>query len=209
MRSASILAAIAAATITIVSQTMTTAQSADERLSSMPTAPLSAPSHLKFNGPAHAPMAYTMFCLRYQDECRARPLFRGGPVLLTEARWTSLKEVNETVNSGIIPEPNELGLAAETWLIDPERGDCNDYAVSKRHRLLKDGWPARTLLLAEVVTVWGKHHLVLVVRTRAGDLVLDNLTPQIRPWSRAPYRWVRIQSPGDARYWNTVAPRGV
>jgi predicted transglutaminase-like cysteine proteinase len=209
MRRASILAAIAAASIMVVSQMITAARSAEERVSGMPTAPRSAPMHLKFDGPALAPMAYTMFCLRYPDECRAHQLFRGGPVPLIEARWASLKQVNQTVNLAITPEPNEFGLATEAWLINPERGDCNDYAVSKRHRLLKDGWPARTLLLAEVVTVWGKHHLVLVVRTRAGDLVLDNLTPQIRPWSRAPYRWVRIQSPGDARYWNTVAPRGV
>lgn len=171
----------------------------------MPTVPLSAPPHLKLGGSTLPPFAYTMFCLRYQDECRTRPLFRGGPVPLIEARWTDLKEVNQTVNLAIVPEPNEPGPGPEAWLIDPERGNCHDYAVSKRHKLLNDGWPARTLLLAEVVTVWGKHHLVLVVRTRAGDLVLDNLTPQIRPWSRAPYRWVRIQSPGNARYWNSVA----
>jgi predicted transglutaminase-like cysteine proteinase len=208
MRRVSILAAIAAAAIVTVSQ-MTAVQSADERLLGIPTGAMSAPPHLKLAGPVLPPFAYTMFCLRYQDECRTHPLFRGGPVLLTEARWASLKDVNQTVNRAIIPETNEFGLATEAWLIDPERGDCNDYAVSKRHRLLRGGWPARTLLLGEVVTVWGKHHLVLVVLTRSGDLVLDNLTPQIRPWSRAPYRWVRIQSPGNPRYWNTVAPRGV
>jgi predicted transglutaminase-like cysteine proteinase len=64
-------------------------------------------------------------------------------------------------------------------------------------------------LLSEVVTNSGEHHLVLVVRTRSGDLVLDNLTAQIKPWSRVPYRWVRIQMPNESRLWATIAGCGV
>jgi predicted transglutaminase-like cysteine proteinase len=137
------------------------------------------------------------------------PCFAACPVRLTEERWADLKEVNQTVNRNIIAERNERGLAEETWLINPDRGDCNDYAVSKRHELLDRGWPARALLLSEVVTSSREHHLVLVVRTNSGDFVLDNMTPQIRPWSRAPYRWVRIQLPNKPRYWATIAGRGV
>ena len=114
---------------------------------------------------------------------------------------------NQTVNRSIIPESKEPSLADETWLINPDRGDCNDYAVTKRHELLNRGWPSGALLLSEVVTNWGKHHLVLVVRTRSGDLVLDNLTPQIEPWTRAPYRWVRIQMPNRPQLWTTIAGR--
>jgi predicted transglutaminase-like cysteine proteinase len=135
-------------------------------------------------------------------------MFRGGPVQLTEERWTDLREVNKAVNQDIIPERNELGLAAETWLISPNRGDCNDYAVTKRHQLLDRGWPARALLLSEVVVASGEHHLVLVVRTKNGDLVLDNLNPQIKPWSRVPYRWVRIQKPDNTRLWATIGTHG-
>ncbi|MGY8667617.1 transglutaminase-like cysteine peptidase [Bradyrhizobium sp. UFLA05-109] len=208
MRMASVPAAIVAGLILLICQMMA-AQSADKRVWGMPTAPPSAPLHLKLGDPTLPPMAYTMFCLHYRDECQAHQLFRGGPISLTEARWTDLSEVNETVNRAIIPEPNEPVLGVEDWLIDPKRGDCNDYAVSKRHRLLSLGWPQRALLLAEVVTAWGKRHLVLLVRAKSGDLVLDNLTAQIRPWPRAPYRWLRIQSPSNPRYWNVVAPRSV
>jgi predicted transglutaminase-like cysteine proteinase len=59
------------------------------------------------------------------------------------------------------------------------------------------------------VTGWGEHHLVLVVRTRSGDLVLDNMTRSVRPWSRVPYRWVRIQTPKNPNYWATIAGRAV
>ncbi|WP_342733679.1 transglutaminase-like cysteine peptidase [Bradyrhizobium sp. B117] len=175
----------------------------------MPMGLQSAIQHIKLETPTLPPLAYTQFCLRYHEECRSRPIFRGGPIQLTTERWADLKEVNQSVNTGIVPEPNELGLAAEQWLINPGRGDCNDYAVSKRHELLVRGWPARALLLSEVVASSGEHHLVLVVRTKGGDFVLDNLTPQIKPWSRAPYRWVRVQSPHEPRLWATVAARRV
>jgi predicted transglutaminase-like cysteine proteinase len=184
-------------------------QSANAGLLGMPMALQSAVQRIKFETPTLPPMAYTQFCLRYAEECRSKPLFRGGPVRLTADRRADLKEVNRNVNRSIIPERNELGLAGETWLINPDRGDCNDYAVSKRHELLERGWPARVLLLSEVVTSSGEHHLVLVVRTKGGDLVLDNMTPQIRSWSRAPYRWVRIQMPNKPKFWATVAGRRV
>jgi predicted transglutaminase-like cysteine proteinase len=95
-------------------------------------------------------------------------------------------------------------VAGEQWLISPKAGDCNDYAVTKRHELMAKGWPARALLLAEVVTTWGEHHLVLVIRTRDGDLVADNLNANIRAWNKAPYQWVRVQSPADPKFWSTV-----
>jgi predicted transglutaminase-like cysteine proteinase len=201
MRKISTLAAVAVA--------LTIAGNANAGLLGMPLGLRSAIQHIKFETPTLAPMAYTEFCLRYRAECRPRMTFRGGPVVLTAERWDDLKEVNNSVNQDIAPERNELGLAGETWLISPDRGDCNDYAVTKRHQLVDRGWPARTLLLSEVVTHSGEHHLVLVVRTKSGDLVLDNMTSQIKPWSRVPYRWVRIQQPTSHRLWATIATRGV
>jgi predicted transglutaminase-like cysteine proteinase len=184
-------------------------QPAHAGLLGMPMGLQSAIQHIKLEAPTLPPMAYTQFCVRYRDECRKRPIFRGGPVKLTEERWADLREVNQVVNRGIAPESNELGVAGEKWLINPASGDCNDYAVSKRHELLARGWPARALLLAEVVVSSGEHHLVVVVRTRTGDLVLDNLNPQIKPWARVPYRWVRVQLPSSQKLWATVAARGV
>ncbi|MCK1328804.1 MULTISPECIES: transglutaminase-like cysteine peptidase [unclassified Bradyrhizobium] len=135
---------------------------------------------------------------------RAEP----GPIRLTGKRWADLREINRTINLAIAPMRNERGLAGEEWVINPARGDCNDYAVSKRHELLQRGWPARVLLLSEVVVDSGEHHLVLLVRTESGDVVLDNLTPQIVPWSRTPYRWVRVQSPGRDGLWAAVGREG-
>ncbi len=163
---------------------------------------------IKFETPTLPPMAFTMFCLKYVDECKPhRIMFRGGRLKLTAERWAELEDVNHQVNVSIQPEPNLEGLAGEKWLLHPTSGDCNDYAVTKRHDLITRGWPARSVLLSEVVTSWGEHHLVVVVRTFSGDLVLDNLTENIMPWSRKPYRWVRIQMPKNPNYWASLGGR--
>lgn len=169
------------------------------------TAPL---RHIELGRPTLPPFAYSVFCLRYESECRSRRSFRGGPIRLTEERWADLQDVNRAVNLAIVPVRNDLGLAGEEWVLNPDQGDCNDYAVSKRRNLLQRGWPARVLLLSEVVVNSGEHHLVLLVRTRSGDLVLDNLTAQIKPWSRVPYRWFRVQMPSHSRLWATVGEKG-
>lgn len=93
---------------------------------------------------------------------------------------------------------------AEQWLVAPRYGDCNDYAVTKRHELLAHGWPSHSLLLAEVEVAWGEHHLVLVVRTREDDLVLDNLKSDVRPVSQITYRWVRAQQMENPKFWSTI-----
>lgn len=153
-----------------------------------------------------APMAHVRFCLQYRDDCAApKVFFRGGPIKLDAARLAELNRINREVNRAIVPEANTGGVAAERWLISPERGDCNDYAVTKRHLLIARGWPAHALLLAEVVTTWGEHHLVLVVRTDKGDLIADNLRPSILAWNKTPYEWVRMQSPKNPMYWASVA----
>lgn len=161
---------------------------------------------IRFDTARLAPMAFTQFCLKYPDECKPQQLvFRGGRLKLNNRRWAELEYVNRAVNSSIVPERNKEGLAGEKWLLAPALGDCNDYAVTKRHRLIARGWPARAVLLSEVVTVTGEHHLVAVARTNGGDLILDNLSGLIVPWFEKPYRWVRIQTPENPNYWASVS----
>lgn len=193
---------------TVVAVMIGGAQWARAALFTVLRVPQAALAHVELGRPTLPPFSYSVFCLRYEAECRPRRFFRGGPIRLTKGRWAQLKAVNSAVNRAIAPQPNELGLAGEEWIVNPDRGDCNDYAVSKRHELLQRGWPARVLLLSEVVTSSGDHHLVLVVRARTGDLVLDNLTPQIKSWSQVLYRWVRMQRPSDSRLWATIGRPG-
>jgi predicted transglutaminase-like cysteine proteinase len=159
---------------------------------------------IRFDVPTLAPMAFTRFCLQYPSDCETQR-FTDDRIELNKMRWAELETINRTVNSSIQPARNEEGLTGEKWLLGPLRGDCNDYAVTKRHQLISQGSPARTVLLSEVVTVSDEHHLVTVARTDGGDLVLDNLTDRIMPWSRTPYRWVRIQMPKNPNYWASIS----
>lgn len=161
---------------------------------------------IAFSSSVLGPMAHTKFCLDYPSECKVRKIqFRGGTIKLTPQRRAELTKINAKVNRAIRPDPNTAGLAAEKWLVAPPSGECHDYAVTKRHDLIARGWPARALLLAEVIVPSGEHHLVLVIRTNEGDLVADNLNANIRNWSKIDYQWVRIQTPANPMYWATLA----
>lgn len=165
---------------------------------------------LEFDRPALAPLAHSVFCVKYPADCAASQSSGGGrPIKLTEQRWSELERVNAEVNRAIIPQPNTRGLAAEKWLIAPKSGECHDYAVTKRHELMAMGWSAANLLLAEVVVPSGEHHLVLLVRTSEGDFVADNLTHEIRSWYKTPYQWLRVQSSSNPMIWSTVSGRPV
>jgi predicted transglutaminase-like cysteine proteinase len=166
---------------------------------------------ISFAEPTLAPMAHTMFCLNYPADCEVRDVdFRKRNIAMTVQRLNELNRINRQVNRDIIPQENFGGLATEEWLVSPPAGDCNDYAVTKRHELLARGWPSRALLLSEVVVPSGEHHLVLVARMkdpdggRDIDLVLDNLNANLRPVTLTPYRWLRVESPINPKYWSTV-----
>ena len=157
---------------------------------------------VSFRNAALAPMAFIRFCLRYPGECKPAA---GEPVALTSDRKAQLARINREVNAAIRPLANVAGVSAERWDLSPPSGDCNDYAVTKRHRLMAEGWPPHALLLAEVALTSGEHHLVLIVRTGDGDdLLLDNLHAGLRTAAQAPYRWVRAQRPENPQFWSSV-----
>jgi len=164
-------------------------------------------THMAFETPALAPFAYSRFCVHYSDDCREHGhVFRKARTMeLTIDRWNELMSVNRQVNASIIPVQITGPNTFDSWRVAPRKGDCNDFAVTKRHELLMRGWPSRALLLAEVVTPAGEHHMILVVRTRSQDLVLDNLTGAIKSWSKTPYQWVRVQTPSNPNLWASIS----
>jgi predicted transglutaminase-like cysteine proteinase len=166
---------------------------------------------ISFATPALAPVAFTRFCVQYPADCERGQATdqRPQPEQITPARMRDLEEVNRDVDRAITYKADVGGVLRERWLVSPDAGACHDYAVTKRHELLANGWPSQSLLLAEVVVPSGEHHLVLVVRTSEGDLVLDSINHDIRPWSRTSYQWIRIQSPDDPNRWSAVTPAAV
>jgi predicted transglutaminase-like cysteine proteinase len=166
------------------------------------------PAALVETSPSLAPFQHVRFCLRYPDDCRSN-LAEDALIDLTSERAELLDRVNRRVNGDIAPVRKSYGQnLQETWTIAPFTGDCNDYAVTKRHELLQSGLPARALRLAVVKTKAGSGHLVLLVATTRGELVLDSLTEAIVPWQSTNYQWMNIQSASDARIWHKVRVSG-
>lgn len=154
--------------------------------------------------PVLAPFQHVRFCIRYPADCKSDPT-ETQRVDLNDETSKLLDRVNRDVNAAINPMAKGYGVDLQDgWTISPLMGDCNDYAVTKRHELLQNGLPARALRLSVVQTASGIGHLVLVVVTSKGDLVLDNLTETIRSWQNTGYHWLKIQSAMDARFWYEV-----
>lgn len=156
------------------------------------------------SSPILAPFQHVRFCIRYPADCKSDPT-ENQRITLNDENSGLINRVNQDVNASIIPMAKDYGSNLQDgWTISPTMGDCNDYAVTKRHELLQSGLPAKALRLSVVKTASGIGHLVLVVVTNKGDLVLDNLTETIRPWQNTDYHWLKIQSATDARYWYEV-----
>lgn len=144
----------------------------------------------------HAPLGLQFFCMKNARYCRG-----GGAaqIRLTGDVQRILKTVNARVNRAIRPR-NDKG---DVWSVNVTSGDCEDYVLTKRARLVESGLPAGALRIATARTRSGEGHAVLVVRTDKGDLVLDNRTPAIKEWNKTGLRWVAMSS-ADPRRWNAI-----
>jgi predicted transglutaminase-like cysteine proteinase len=168
-----------------------------------------APAPIAEASPTLAPFQHVRFCLRYPSECKSDPT-ENAHIALTTENSELLNRVNRSVNAAIIPTLKRYGTDLQDgWTIAPVIGDCNDYAVTKRHELHQSGLPAKALRLSVVKTATGTGHVVLIAITTKGDLVLDNLTDAIRPWQTTDYHWLKIQSATDAGFWYQVKATGI
>ena len=153
--------------------------------------------------PTLAPFAHVKFCMQNPAECRKNA---GSPVVaLTAYRESQLKRINASVNRQLRAESDPLAVdGGDLWQVSGNSGDCEDFALIKRKRLIAMGWSPRALRIAVARTGSGEGHAVLVVKTSKGDLVLDNRTSAIRPWKNTDLRWVKIQSPDNPRLWLAI-----
>jgi len=156
---------------------------------------------------AAQPAGFVSFCERFADQCRATP--GGSPrIALTPQTWLLLNAVNLRINDSIWPEDDFKHYGrAEYWTIPTDGyGDCDDYAVTKRHDLLQAGLPAQALRLAVVDSEASGRHAVLTVATDKGDFVLDNLTSDIKSWRATNYIWIERQDAANPMKWVSLNP---
>lgn len=144
--------------------------------------------------------AYDWVCAEGGDQAAA-----AGADALAVARV-----VNGAANAAIRPISDLRQYAvAERWALPSARGgDCEDYALFKKMKLVEAGVAPEHLLLAAVLDHDNKPHAVLVMRSEMGDFVLDNLTDRILPWNRTGYVFLRMQDPRAPEGWVSVFARG-
>src|SRR5437660_4679271 len=92
--------------------------------------------------PTLSPFQHVRFCLRYPADCKSDPT-ETTTVELTAETLETMDRVNRDVNASIMPVARSNAIADGGWTISPASGDCNDYAVTKRHELVQNGFPAK------------------------------------------------------------------
>lgn len=160
-------------------------------------APKRAPLHMAAVRETVAPFAFSQFCAEQSDQCEAKGT--DSTINLSAERRKALQSINVEVNRQIRYQDDRSG--GDVWSVGVLAGDCDDYALTKRQRLLDAGWPSGVLRIATAKTEQGVGHAVLVVSTSEGDLVLDNRTNVVKPWYATQLHWIKIQSSDDPRKW--------
>lgn len=142
---------------------------------------------------AITPLSMQFFCAKNRSQCAT-----GGnsQITMTPNLMALLKQVNSHVNRTIRPERD----TADIWELNPTRGDCEDYVLSKRSALIQQGVSSGALRIAYTHTRQGEAHAVLVVRTNDGDYVLDNLSGAVKTLRSSGYD-IRSMSGADPMRW--------
>lgn len=164
-------------------------------------------NYMRVFGQAAPPYGFVQFCDRRPQECATTSAvearFNASPERLSE-----LDEINRAVNAAIEPATDaELYGVEEFWTLPVSKGDCEDYALLKRHILMTRGWPASALLLTVVKDEKGDGHAILTARTTQGDFVLDNKVATVKAWHATGYDYIMRQSYLNPRIWMSLDPR--
>jgi predicted transglutaminase-like cysteine proteinase len=152
-----------------------------------------AAQSLRISNTGVAPLPMRFFCASNPAECTAH---RDARAQWSDELHTLLTQVNNQVNRSIRPQANPR----RGWTVGPSSGDCNDYVLTKRSRLIAMGVPPGALRMAVTATPRGEKHLILVVKTTSGDVVLDNLSRKVRTLGETGYPIYSISTANPRRW---------
>lgn len=163
-----------------------------------------APASMPTGGRTSQPIGHYEFCQRDPAECRVKSP-KQAPVEYTGDLWAAIVKINDAVNAAVTPRTDmEIWGVEEYWSFPTNVGDCEDYALEKRRRLMKLGVPAGDLLITVVRQPNGEGHAVLTVRTSRGDFILDNLDDRVLAWFQTPYTYLKRQSERNSGAWVSI-----
>ena len=160
---------------------------------------------MQTNGRTTQPVGHYELCKRSLVECNTKTPSQA-PVELTRTLWQEIVAINNDVNASVTPLTDmEMWGQEEVWSYPANGdGDCEDYALEKRRRLMQVGVPAGDLLLTVVRQPNGDGHAVLTVRTSLGDFILDNLETRVLTWNETEYTYLKRQSERNSGVWIAI-----
>ncbi|ESX98471.1 MULTISPECIES: transglutaminase-like cysteine peptidase [unclassified Mesorhizobium] len=175
------------------------------QLSAWGTAQAAGPAYMHTGGRTTQPVGHYEFCQKLPQECAQRTP-KQAPVELTRKLWAAIVDVNNSVNTRIVPRTDmEMWGKEEVWSYpDSGFGDCEDYALEKRRELMALGVPAGNLLMTVARQQNGDGHAVLTVRTSLGEFILDNLDSKVLSWTDTDYTYLKRQSDQNSGVWVTI-----
>jgi predicted transglutaminase-like cysteine proteinase len=164
-------------------------------------------AYMRVFGPTDPPYAFWRFCDEFPADC-AKGRVVEARFEATPARLAELDRINRHINKTIQPVTDmDLYGISDYWTLPAHgQGDCEDYALLKRHELMAAGWPSSALLITVVRDEKQEGHAVLTARTAQGDFLLDNKIDDIKLWNRSGYRFVMRQSYLDPKAWVALDP---
>ena len=158
---------------------------------------------MKTGGVTSQPIGHYEFCQTHKSECRAG--VRNAPAKVTEFGWATVRKINASVNRDITPMTDkELHGKDEYWSYPDGAGDCEDFVLLKRKKLMEKGFAPGDLLITVVRKPDGEGHAVLTLRTTQGDYILDNLNNEVKLWTQTPYRYLKRQASFHAGRWVSI-----
>lgn len=167
-----------------------------------------AGSFVQLSKPAQAPTAWANFCGTHKWACAWTS---SGDVKSEKIMVLIASEVNHRVNSKVRRvSDSEQYRRKDYWTLPTARGgDCEDFALLKKKLLIERGLAPDRLLISTVLDRSNKPHAVLVMRTNTRDLVLDNLTDEMKRWDRTGYSFLKIQDGGVTTGWRLAMQGGI
>jgi predicted transglutaminase-like cysteine proteinase len=143
-------------------------------------------------GTAKPIAGWVRFCEQKPAEC-AVDVSEPATISLTPKAWQTIVQVNRQVNGAIKAKTDKDHWGVEDiWdFAEDGSGDCEDYQLVKRKRLVEAGFPRRALRMTVVIDEEGAGHAVMMVRTDRGDFILDNKHNAVLPWHQTGYTYIK------------------
>ncbi len=152
------------------------------------------------------PIGWVQLCRDYAKDKRQPCSNDNLPALdvkLDDIAWKAMLKINAAVNNEIEPvtDMEHWGVVDQWDFPDDKKGDCEDYVLEKRQRLMGLGFPRQALLVTVVRDLQGEGHAILTIKTDKGDYILDNMNAKVLPWTTTGYKYIKRQSQENPNRW--------